>query len=599
MKINFKIGHFVFLQAGVGMLVTVCILLNGFWALSSIRAIGEQTFVAKDVTADILPPPMYLIELRLLLSQSLEGTVATDQLASEIDRLEKEYLERATYWKANPPYGLEAPLLGRHHNTALQFIQQAREMLKVARSGDAEALKLALSRAHQAYLDHRSAVDLTVTAALAFADQSMASVANVRADVQRESIAFAALGTLLLLVLALWVRKRIVAPLKEAVAVAERISASDLSRAVAIDGTGEAGDMLHALEAMRISLSGIVSTVRSATDSINTASGEIASGNLDLSARTEHTASNLEQTAASMEQLTSTVAQSADAARQANQLAASAAQIAARGGQVVGQVVTTMEEINHSSRKIGDIIGVIDGIAFQTNILALNAAVEAARAGEQGRGFAVVAAEVRNLAQRSADAAKEIKGLIGTSVGKVEAGSKLVAQAGQTMSEIVGSVQRVSDIIGEITAASREQSEGIAQVNAAVNQLDQMTQQNAALVEESAAAAESLRDQAGRLMQVVQVFRIAGASDGLRQIARPGPSTALATRPARSGGSSRAVRSPVTALPKPAPLTKPDRARSPQSAPRFVPAARAGAVKAPRCAQIFAKVGDEGEWESF
>jgi methyl-accepting chemotaxis protein len=407
------------------------------------------------------------------------------------------------------------------------------------------------------------------------------------------------LSIVLLFVLGAALARSILNPIDRAVRVAQAVAAGDLTTQIEVHSTDETGKLLDALRRMSEALLNTVSQVRSATDSINTASGEIASGNLDLSARTEHTASNLEQTAASMEQLTSTVAQSADAARQANQLAASAAQVAVRGGQVVGQVVTTMEEINHSSRKIGDIIGVIDGIAFQTNILALNAAVEAARAGEQGRGFAVVAAEVRNLAQRSADAAKEIKGLIGTSVGKVEAGSKLVAQAGQTMSEIVGSVQRVSDIIGEITAASREQSEGIAQVNAAVNQLDQMTQQNAALVEESAAAAESLRDQAGRLMQVVQVFRIAGASDGLRQIARPGPSTALATRPARSGGSSRAVRSPVTALPKPAPLTKPDRARSPQSAPRFVPAARAGAVKAPRCAQIFAKVGDEGEWESF
>lgn len=211
-----------------------------------------------------------------------------------------------------------------------------------------------------------------------------------------------------------------------------------------------------------------------------------------------------------MEQLTSTVRNSADAARQANQLAASAAQIASRGGEVVSQVVSTMDEINHSSKKINDIIGVIDGIAFQTNILALNAAVEAARAGEQGRGFAVVAGEVRNLAQRSAQAAKEIKGLIGASVERVEAGSRLVADAGQTMSEIVGSVQRVSDIIGEITAAAGEQSDGIAQVNTAVSQLDQMTQQNAALVEQSAAAAQSLKEQAARLAETVQVFQLRG-----------------------------------------------------------------------------------------
>jgi methyl-accepting chemotaxis protein len=249
--------------------------------------------------------------------------------------------------------------------------------------------------------------------------------------------------------------------------------------------------------------------VRASAGSVTVASDEIASGNHDLSARTEQAASSLQQTASAMEQFTATVRQSADSARQANQLAASAAEVAQRGGSVVSQVVSTMDEINASSKKIADIIGVIDGIAFQTNILALNAAVEAARAGEQGRGFAVVASEVRSLAQRSAEAAKEIKGLIGTSVGKVETGSKLVANAGTTMNEIVASVQRVSDIIGEITAASAEQSDGIGQVNTAVTQLDQMTQQNAALVEQSAAAAESLKQQADRLTQVVGGFRLA------------------------------------------------------------------------------------------
>ena len=266
--------------------------------------------------------------------------------------------------------------------------------------------------------------------------------------------------------------------------------------------------LMAALVTMQDTMRSLVSKIHTATDSIQVASTEIAMGNQDLSSRTEQTASNLEETAASMEQLTSTVRNSADAARQANQLAATAAQIASRGGEVVSQVVSTMDEINHSSKKINDIIGVIDGIAFQTNILALNAAVEAARAGEQGRGFAVVAGEVRNLAQRSAQAAKEIKGLIGASVERVEAGSRLVADAGQTMSEIVGSVQRVSDIIGEITAAAGEQSDGIAQVNTAVSQLDQMTQQNAALVEQSAAAAQSLREQAARLAETVQVFQL-------------------------------------------------------------------------------------------
>jgi methyl-accepting chemotaxis protein len=259
---------------------------------------------------------------------------------------------------------------------------------------------------------------------------------------------------------------------------------------------------------MQDRLRGLVGQIRQSADSIQVASAEVASGNADLSVRTEQAASNLQQTASSMEQLTGTVRQSADSASTANQLASSAATVAQRGGQVVSQVVSTMDEINTSSKKIVDIIGTIDGIAFQTNILALNAAVEAARAGEQGRGFAVVASEVRSLAQRSAEAAKEIKALIGASVDKVASGSKLVQDAGSTMTEIVASVQRVTDIIGEITAAAAEQSAGIGQVNTAVTQHDQMTQQNAALVEESAAAAESLKDQAQRLAGVVGTFRL-------------------------------------------------------------------------------------------
>jgi methyl-accepting chemotaxis protein len=267
--------------------------------------------------------------------------------------------------------------------------------------------------------------------------------------------------------------------------------------------------LLQALKDMNESLVRIVGEVRAGTDTIGTASGQIATGNLDLSSRTEAQAGSLEQTAGSMEELTSTVKQNADNARQANQLVVSASDVAVKGGAVVGQVVHTMGSIKESSRKIVDIIGVIDGIAFQTNILALNAAVEAARAGEQGRGFAVVATEVRNLAQRSAAAAKEIKALIGDSVEKVDAGSKLVDDAGATMNEIVTSVKRVADIMSEITAASQEQSTGIEQVNQAIAQMDEATQQNAALVEEAAAAAMSMQDQAGNLSMVVSVFKLA------------------------------------------------------------------------------------------
>ena len=292
-----------------------------------------------------------------------------------------------------------------------------------------------------------------------------------------------------------------------AVQIAGAIAEGDLTVDIRT-ASHDSASLLFAMKTMRDKLVGIVSQVRSGTDTINTASGEIAQGNLDLSSRTEEQASSLEETASSMEQLTSAVRQNADNARQANVLAGAASEVAGKGGAVVGQVVQTMESINASSRKIVDIISVIDGIAFQTNILALNAAVEAARAGEEGRGFAVVAAEVRNLAQRSASAAKEIKTLIGDSVEQVEIGSKLVHDAGKTMDEVVTSVRQVADIMQEITAASAEQSAGIEQVNQAVLQMDQVTQQNAALVEEAAAAAESLQDQAQTLTELVGVFRL-------------------------------------------------------------------------------------------
>ncbi|MGB6054078.1 MAG: methyl-accepting chemotaxis protein [Burkholderiaceae bacterium] len=293
--------------------------------------------------------------------------------------------------------------------------------------------------------------------------------------------------------------------------VAGRIAKGDLT--VAIDTkANDHTSLLFAMKSMRDSLAGVVGQVRAGTDTIATASAQIAAGNADLSSRTEQQASSLEETASSMEELTSTVKQNADNARQANQLAVSASEVAGRGGAVVAQVVDTMGSINASSKKIVDIIGVIDGIAFQTNILALNAAVEAARAGEQGRGFAVVASEVRNLAQRSAAAAKEIKTLIDDSVDKVDTGARLVDQAGATMQEIVESVKHVTDIMGEIMAASAEQSSGIEQINQAITQMDQVTQQNAALVEEAAAASESMQAQARQLAQVVGIFRIAEAN---------------------------------------------------------------------------------------
>ena len=337
-----------------------------------------------------------------------------------------------------------------------------------------------------------------------------------------------------------WLLTRgIVLPIRDAVSVAETVASGDLTRTIEAHSKDETGALLRALRHMNDSLVGIVSQVRGGTDTIATASREISAGNLDLSARTEQQAGALEETAASMEELTTTVRQNADNARQANQLAIAASEVATQGGAVVGEVITTMGAINDSSQRIADIIGVIDGIAFQTNILALNAAVEAARAGEQGRGFAVVASEVRNLAQRSAAAAKEIKELITASVANVDAGTKLVDQAGSTMEQVVGSIRRVTDIMAEITSASQEQTGGIEQVNSAIAQMDQVTQQNAALVEEAAAAASSMQDQAAKLAEVVSVFKLDRAHD----LALPAaPAKAAPVRPALPRAAAPAVK---------------------------------------------------------
>ncbi|MET0517380.1 MAG: methyl-accepting chemotaxis protein [Burkholderiaceae bacterium] len=412
--------------------------------------------------------------------------------------------------------------------------------------------------------------------------QVQAELAEQRQGTLRIAAAVVVLIVLLLSGGALLLIRSIQQPLRQAIAVAEQIAAGDLSAEVPRGHGDEFGQLLGALGRMVEQLRHVVGDVRQGVESVSTASAEIATGNHDLSARTEQTASSLQQTASSMEELTSTVSNSADTARQANQLASSAAEAAKRGGTVVAQVVSNMDAITQSSRKIGDIIGTIDGIAFQTNILALNAAVEAARAGEQGRGFAVVASEVRSLAQRSAEAAKEIKTLIGASVERVESGAQLVQQTGVVMEEIVGSVQRVTDMIGEIASAATEQRDGIAQVNVAVTQLDQMTQQNAALVEQSAAAAQSLREQAGRLAEVVSVFNLgAGTGPGKgkgkgiqaatarpaaaplahQPVSRPALKPAAAARsvPAKPAAARPAAKSSAAPSPKPQLKTEPDK----------------------------------------
>jgi methyl-accepting chemotaxis protein len=392
------------------------------------------------------------------------------------------------------------------------YLSSRDEIVKLKKDGQAEAADKLLTEVFvpgsrfylermQAFLNHqREAIDTT------------AASINAGAGSGQMLLLGATLAMLALGAAAAWhITRSITLPLAAANELAARVADGNLMRS----GSGmkarddEIGQLQTTLRRMRETLSQTIGSIRDSAESIGTASAEIASGNQDLSARTEKAASSLEQTASAMEELTGTVQNSAASAGQANSLALSAASVAQRGGEVVAQVVHTMDEINSSSRKIADIIGVIDGIAFQTNILALNAAVEAARAGEQGRGFAVVAGEVRSLAGRSAEAAKEIKSLIGSSVERVDAGSRLVAEAGKTMDELVGAVQRVKDIMGEITTATAEQSDGIAQVNIAIAQLDQVTQQNAALVEQSTAAAESLREQAATLNGAVGTFQVA------------------------------------------------------------------------------------------
>jgi methyl-accepting chemotaxis protein len=492
-----------------GALAAMAVLGQALWSFNALDASARKAMVAKDVVADILPPPMYLIEMRLVLSEAVEQSLPLDQAEAEFARLQKEYKQRADYWQAHPPYGLEAYLLGAQHRAAQAFMQAARtDVLDKLKAGDHDGAVSGLRHANELYLAHRHEVDGTVVAGNQLGDSSATAFEQAR----HEGLLMMMGVTLGLLVATAlvyrWAGRSITVPIAQCADQAHTVAQGDLTREMVVDRNDEIGRLQRSLADMTTQLARIVGDVRLGVEQIVSAGGQIAQGNGDLSARTEQQASSLQQTAASMEQMASNLRAATHNAQRASVLSGQASAVAGDGGEAMARMVSTMGEIREASAKIGNIIGVIDGIAFQTNILALNAAVEAARAGEQGRGFAVVAGEVRALAQRSAEAAKEIKVLIGESGTRVESGHEIAASAGKTIDDVVLQVREVAALVTQISTASTEQSAGVEQVNQAVSHLDNATQQNAALVEETAAAAESLRQQAQRLAEAVGWFRL-------------------------------------------------------------------------------------------
>ncbi len=473
----------------------------------------------KDLLADVLPPPEFIVE-SFLTTMELRSAPAAERgkLVAQLKDLQKEFNVRKHFWAGQQLEGALADLVLRQSSEpALAFYAMAfNEFIPALEQGDNEAAEQIFTRMRGAYLAHREAVTKIVQTATSRA------TADERDALQISGTRELILGIVFIVSLSIsisvgvLVARGITRPLSAAVRITREIAGGDLTRHIEVRSRDETGQLLQSMGEMSSGLKETVAKIHLAAENIEHSVAEIASGNQDLSDRTENQASSLEETAASLEELTAAVRKNADSARQADAYAGSASQIAERGGEEVLQVIQMMKAINDSSGRIVEIISVIDSIAFQTNILALNAAVEAARAGEQGRGFAVVASEVRNLAQRSATAAQEIKVLIGDSVEKIDAGSKLVDAAGGTMTAIVASVHQVSDIIANISAAGREQAHGIAQVSQAISEMDDVTQQNAALVEEAAAAAAVLREQAVLLIGAVEVFKTEPAQRATR-----------------------------------------------------------------------------------
>ncbi|QPF75459.1 HAMP domain-containing protein [Roseateles sp. DAIF2] len=492
-----------------GIAASLLMLAQALHSYTGLDRNAEQAFVAKDVVADILPPPMYLIELRLTLSAMVEGTLSPQQGRDTLERLVREYEDRVRHWQDNLPHGLERQLLGAQHERALKLIAAAQaEVLAPMLRGDAEAARIALKRVHALYESHRAGVDDTVRSGAAMAETSMQSFAATRLRGLWTMPAMALLLFAMLGLGSLWVLRSVMRPLQQATALARQVAGGDLSDPAPPVGHDELAQMQRELHLMVGQLRQTLSRAHAGSATMALTTGEIAQGNMDLSDRTEQQASRLQQATQTMQQMQQRAEQSVGTTRDADALAAQACAVAERGGTAVGQTVSTMSGIQQASVRIADITGVIDGIAFQTNILALNAAVEAARAGEQGRGFAVVASEVRSLALRSAAAAREIKTLIEDSVAQVESGGRVVGEARRTMDEVVSQVRQVSRLIREADGAIREQSRSVDELSQVLTELDQSTQQNAALVEQTAAAAESLRHQAQRVDQALGVFRL-------------------------------------------------------------------------------------------
>jgi methyl-accepting chemotaxis protein len=507
------------LVLGFGLLAMLITLMGGI-------ALVKTNVVEDDVVKlveDRIPKVISLFEIKGELNNVARATrnmvirVDPTDIKKEIAGIEeasKQISDRLQTLAAQVRSDAGKTILTKITENRIKYVAELTKFLDLVNAGKVDEAKvLLLGDMYAGQKSYFAALDDMIKLQDDHMDESAKDAHEAVASMKIMMTVALAVALVAAVLMGMWIIRAITRPINQAVGIARAVANGDLGQQFDSDGTSETALLLTALKDMQTSLYKVVSNVRQGSEGVATASSEIAQGNHDLSARTESQASALEETAASMEQLNATVKQNADSARQANQLAASASNVAVKGGEVVAQVVDTMKGINDASRKIADIISVIDGIAFQTNILALNAAVEAARAGEQGRGFAVVASEVRSLAGRSAEAAKEIKTLINTSVERVEQGTALVDQAGSTMTEVVSSIRRVTDLMGEISAASNEQAAGVSQVGEAVTQMDQVTQQNAALVEEMAAAASSLKSQAQELVQVVAVFNLGGNSD--------------------------------------------------------------------------------------